>query len=354
MRSIMRYQPFGHTGLCVSDLVVGTLTWGGETPERECHRILDVAAAAGINTLDTAPVYPVPACDGESERILGRLISARHDRDQWLISTKVGMPTRPDDPNSGRAHNGAIRRQVEEILRRLRTDYLDILWRHADDVITPIEEVWSTFDTLVREGKVRCVGLSNTTAHDAARAATIAELRGWCPLAGIQAPYNVARRDIERDQLPMAAMYGCTVFAWSPLAHGLLTGRFGTDRRAANGDTRITTELYGHLLTGRNLAAADSVNTVALARGVHPVQVALAWVRTQRRRFRARIVPIVGARNHEQLQVSLDALGLDLTPDELDLLADASPIEPGFPGNYEAAEMVYGNTRDLIDIAIDR
>jgi aryl-alcohol dehydrogenase-like predicted oxidoreductase len=336
--------------LCVSDTILGTMTWGGDTPEEECRRLLTAAAEAGVNTLDTAPVYE----NGEGERIIGRLLKRSSERGSWVLSTKFGMSTRPNDPNAGRAHRGTMIDQVNASLTRLRTDHIDILWQHAYDEITPIEEVIATANTLVNQGKIRYFGMSNTRAHVTSRAATLAEVRGWCPVGGIQVPYSLAQRAIERDQLTMAVDYGLTTITWAPLAHGLLTGRFGTERRPPKDTTRLTTDQYGFMLTDQNLAVADRVNKVAAARGDHPVQVALGWLRAQRKRWHTRIVPIVGARTHNQLQVSLSTCD-DLTTDELAMLDDANPGDLGFPHDYDeaVADLVYGHTRHLISTTID-
>jgi aryl-alcohol dehydrogenase-like predicted oxidoreductase len=340
----MRYKLLGRTGLRVSELCLGAMIFGdrrggwGATKE-EAARILERFADAGGNFVDTANSY----AGGESERIVGELIAA--ERERWVLSTKYTLSTRPDDPNGGGAHRKSLVQSLEASLRRLGTDYLDLHWVHIWDVFTPVEEVVRALDDVVRAGKVLYVGISDTPAWIVAQAVTLADLRGWSRFAGLQVPYSLIERSVERELLPMAQALELTVTAWSPLGGGLLTGRYGSDRQRPD-DTRVAA-LGLSSLTDRNLAIADAVNAVAAERGASSAQVAIAWVRAQQ--ARAVIIPILGARRCQQLEDNLGALELELTAEELARLEEVSHIQLGFPHDFGADRLAYGTTRPLID-----
>jgi len=341
----MRYKLFGRTGLRVSELCLGTMTfgtsWGWGAEPGECGRILEAFGEAGGNFIDTANLYT----NGDSERIVGDLIAA--DRDHWVVATKYTLNTRAGDPNAGGTHRKNLVQSLEASLDRLRTDHVDVYWVHVWDVFTPVEEVVRALDDVVRSGKALYVGVSDTPAWLVARAVTLAEQRGWTPFAGIQLPYNLVERSPERELLPMASVLDLAVTAWEPLGGGLLTGRYGTDREPP-ADSRIaTTEYAERLVVDRNLAIADAVNDVAAERGATSAQVAVAWLRAQNRR--AAVIPIVGARRREQIEDTLGAAELELTAGELERLDDASRIELGFPHDFEGRRYAYGGTFDLID-----
>jgi aryl-alcohol dehydrogenase-like predicted oxidoreductase len=342
----MRYKLLGRTGLRVSELCLGTMTfgedWGWGAPKEECARILDAYASAGGNFIDTSNRYT----DGTSESILGELIAG--DRERWVLATKYGLSTRPDDPNAGGGHRKNLVQALERSLRRLRTDYVDVLWLHVWDVFTPVEEVMRALDDVVRSGKALYVGISDAPAWTVAQANTLAELRGWTPFAGLQVPYNLAERAVERELLPMARALDLTVTTWEPLAGGLLTGRFGTDREPPAGTRIATTAGYSERLRDeRLLRIADAVNAVAAERGASSAQVAIAWVRAQQ--DRAVILPIVGSRRREQIEDSLAAADLELTANELARLDATSAIELGFPHDFVGRGMAYGDTYPLTD-----
>jgi aryl-alcohol dehydrogenase-like predicted oxidoreductase len=342
----MRYKLFGHTGLRVSELCLGTMTfgedWGWGAPKDECARILDAFGEAGGNFIDTANRYT----EGTSERIVGELIAS--DRDHWVLATKYGLNSGTDgsDPNVGGGHRKSIMRAIDESLERLRTDYLDVYWLHVWDAFTPVDEVVQTLDDLVRSGKVLYAGISDTPAWVVSQAVTLADLRGWTRFAGLQVPYSLLWRDVERDLLPMAHALDLAVTTWEPLGSGLLTGRYGTDREAPEG-TRITTTQYERLLTDRNLAIADTVNEVAAERGASSAQVAIAWVRAQQQR--TVIIPIVGARSRAHIEDSLGAVDVELSDEELERLEEVSRIELGFPHDFEGRAFAHGATFDLVD-----
>jgi aryl-alcohol dehydrogenase-like predicted oxidoreductase len=340
----MRYKLLGRTGLRVSELCLGAMIFGYSrggwgTTKDEAARIVERYAQAGGNLVDTANYY----ARGQSERIVGELLKA--ERERWVLSTKYTLTMRPDDPNGGGAHRKSLAQSLEASLRRLGTDYIDLYWVHIWDAFTPVEEVVRALDDAVTAGKVLYVGISDTPAWIVAQAVTLADLRGWTRFAGLQVPYSLVERSVERELLPMAQALELTVTAWSPLGGGLLTGRYGTDRQRPD-DTRIAA-IGQSGLTDRNLAIADAVNTVAAQRGASSAQVAIAWLRAQQ--ARGVIVPILGVRRLQQLEDNLAALELELTTQELARLEEVSRIQLGFPHDFGADRLAYGDTRPLVD-----
>lgn len=297
---IMRYRLFGRTGLRVSELLLGTMTLRSEDVARP---VVEAYADAGGNFLDTASAY------GESEDVLGAVLSRR---DRFVLATKYTLTRDPADPNAGGNHRKNLVSSLERSLRRLRTDYVDVLWVHLWDRHTPVEETMRALDDVVRAGKVLYVGVSDAPAWFVARANTLAEWRDWTPFAGLQVPYNLLQRDVERELLPMADALGLTVAAWAPLAAGKLSG--GTRRSGR--------------LSEREGRAARAAREVADSLGTTPAQVALAWVRT------SGALPLVGARTPEQV---LDCLGeVVLPPEAVARLEAAAPFERGFPADFIA------------------
>ena len=220
----MRYRLFGNTGLRLSELILGTMTFGEQggvgAPPEECRRILDAYADAGGNVLDTAINYR----GGASEEILGELLKGR--RDEFVLGSKYTVSRNREDPNAAGNHRKNLRLSLDTSLRRLRTDYLDIYWVHMWDRRTPVEETMRALDDEVRAGRILYLGISDTPAWIVSQANTLAHWRGWTAFAGLQVPYSLLQRDIERDLLPMADAFGMTVAAWSPLAGGVLSGKF--------------------------------------------------------------------------------------------------------------------------------
>jgi aryl-alcohol dehydrogenase-like predicted oxidoreductase len=300
----MRYRLFGRTGLRVSELLLGTMTL---RDERQARRILDVYAEAGGNVLDTASAY------GESEAVLGAVIERR---DRFVIGTKYTLSRDAADPNAAGNHRKNLVLSLEQSLRRLRTDHVDIFWVHLWDRHTPVEETMRALDDVVRAGKVLYVGASDAPAWFVARANTLAEWRDWTPFAGLQVPYNLLRRDVERELLPMAEALGMSVAAWAPLAAGVLSG----------GSTRVGE------LTPRDQAAAAAVRKVAEELGATPAQVALAWTRAKS----PAVLPLVGVSRPEQLADNLGALDLVLPAEAVTVLESAAGFERGFPADFIA------------------
>lgn len=263
-----------------------------------------------------------------------------------MLSTKYTINLRPGDPNGGGNHRKALKQALDGSLARLGTDYVDVYWVHVKDAFTPVEEIVRALDDLVSAGKVLYVGVSDTPAWQVSQAVTLADLRGWTRFAGLQVPYSLVERSVERELLPMARSLELTVTAWSPLGDGLLTGRYGTARPLPDG-TRIAGIGASHRLTERNLLIADAVNEIAAKRGASAAQIAIAWVRAQQQR--AQIIPIVGARTPAQFADNLGALSVELSAAELERLDEVSRIGLGFPHDFSGVALAYGGTYDLID-----
>ena len=329
----MRYRTFGGTGLRVSELFLGAMTFGEQggvgAPIDECRRILDAYAEAGGNVIDTAINYR----GGASEEFLGELLADRRDR--FVLGSKYTVTRDRDDPNAAGNHRKNLRLSLETSLRRLRTDYLDIYWVHMWDRLTPVEETMAALDDQVRAGRVLSVGISDAPAWVVARANTLAQWRGWAPLAGLQVPYSLVQRDIERELLPVAEAFGMTVAAWSPLAGGILSGKFTRPGGPGPG-TRIDPAS----LTPRQRHIAQTVRQVADDLGATPSQVALAWTMARS----PAVHPIVGARRVDQLLENLGSLDVELPGDAAKRLEDAADFDIGFPAAFitEASGWVFG------------
>jgi aryl-alcohol dehydrogenase-like predicted oxidoreductase len=334
----VRYRLFGASGLRVSELFLGTMTfgedWGWGAPPEECRRIFDAFAEAGGNVIDTAVNYT----DGASERIVGELLGS--ERDHFVVSTKFTLSTDRDDPNASGSHRKNLTRSLELSLGRLGTDRIDIYWVHIWDPNTPIEETMRALDDAVRVGKVLYIGVSDTPAWVASRANTLAEWRGWSPLVGIQAPYSLTQRDIERELLPMAESANMSVAAWSPLAGGILSGKF------TQGVASDASRVAAGTISERDLAIARTVHEVADDLGVSSSQVAIAWTMARS----PSVHPIVGARRLDQLDDNLGAVDCHLDPESLRRLDDASPISLGFPNDFirDTARLVYGTAGEHV------
>ncbi|MFF2846319.1 aldo/keto reductase [Streptomyces sp. NPDC058001] len=318
----MRVRVLGRSGLRVGEMCLGTMTfgtdWGFGAEESACREIYGAFREAGGTFVDTANVYT----SGASETIVGRLVAA--ERDAVVLGTKYTLPSDKDDPNSGGSHRKSLRRSVEASLRRLGTDYVDVLWVHAWDECTPAEETMRALDDLVRTGKVLAVGVSNTPAWVVARSQAIAELRGWTAFCGLQVEYSLAARSAERELLPMAREFGLAVTAWSPLAAGLLSGKYAGG--AGTPDTRRRTSLATVSPPGQRAAAVAA--DVAAELGTTSARVALAWV------LRQGIVPVLGARTVTQIRDNLGARDVRLDGAQLERLDAAARVRPGYPHEF--------------------
>ncbi|MFC6020034.1 aldo/keto reductase [Plantactinospora solaniradicis] len=310
----MRYRLLGQTGLRVSELFLGAMNFAGQDGERtrlpEIRDMLDLYLDAGGNVVDTAVNYG----GGESEKVLGEVLEGRRDR--LVLATKYTCARNTSDPNAAGNHRKNLTLSLETSLRRLRTDYVDLYWVHVWDRHTPIEETMRALDDAVRAGKILYVGISDAPAWVVSRANTLAQWRGWTPFVGLQVPYNLLERDIERELLPMAEAFGMTVAAWSPLAHGLLAG----------GHTR--TDALG----AREQAAVRAVRDVADEVGISPAQVAIAWTRAASRA----VHPIVGVSSVRQLEDNLGAVDVVLPAEAVQRLSTAVEFTAGFPADFVA------------------
>ncbi|WP_336321759.1 aldo/keto reductase [Streptomyces lavendofoliae] len=312
----MRHTLFGRTGLRVSELALGAMTMGSDGREETDRRVLDAYADAGGNVVDTADIYG----GGASETVVGRLLEGRRDR--FVLASKYTCATRPGDANSGGNHRKNLVQSVEASLGRLRTDRLDVLWVHARDEFTPVEEVMRALDDLVRAGKVLYLGVSDWAAWEIAQASTVAELRGWTAFAGSQLRYNLLERTPERELLPQARAFDQTVFAWAPLAAGKLTGKYRRDEAGRLSD--------GAREDDRENAVISTVLEVAEQGGWSPAQVALAWLRGRP----GNIVPLIGASRPEQLADNLACLDVELDAAARARLDEVSAVPLGFPHDF--------------------
>jgi aryl-alcohol dehydrogenase-like predicted oxidoreductase len=341
----MRYRPLGTTGLRVSQVFLGAMTFGEQggvgAPSDECRRMVDAYAEAGGNVIDTAINYR----GGESEAIAGELLEGRRDR--FVLSTKYTVTRDASDPNGGGNHRKNLVLSLETSLRRLRTDYIDLYWVHLWDARTPIDETVRALDDVVRAGKVLYVGISDAPAWVVSRANTLSEWRGWNAFAACQVPYSLLQRDIEREILPMAEAFGMTVAAWSPLAGGILSGKFSRPDGLDAG-TRIDRAS----LTEHDHAVAGAVQEVADQVGATPSQVAIAWTMARS----DNVHPIVGARRLEQLRDNLGAADLQLPSDAVGHLEQATGFVPGFPRQFiaETTPWVFGAADADVDAPLPR
>ena len=341
----MKYRLYGNSGLRVSEVSLGTMTfgedWGWGSAKDESRKVYDAYRAAGGNFVDTANLYT----NGTSETLVGEFI--RDHRQSVVLATKYTNAIAGSDPNAAGNHLKSMVQALEASLRRLKTDYIDLYWLHVWDQMTPVEEVMRAFDDLIRQGKILYIGVSDAPAWWIAQANTLADLRGWTQFIGLQIEYSLIERTVERELIPMAKAFKLGLVAWSPLAGGLLSGKYHSGGAS---DGRYSTEMAKNFMrtgerTDRVVAALQKVSQQA---GASPAQVALAWLRHRE----IPVIPIVGARRASQLLENLKSLELELTPEQVALLDAASAIEMGFPHDFFANEMVktfaYGGLRDRI------
>lgn len=330
------YRLLGKSGLRVSPLCLGTMTFGAaadwRADEKDAPTMLSAYAHAGGNFVDTANTYG----DGESEHVVGRWLEGR--RDDIVLGTKYSVARTKGDPNSGGNHRLSMVRSVEESQRALRTDRIDLLFLHIWDFRTPAEEILRAFDDLVRAGKVQYVALSDTPAWEASRMQAIAELRGWTRFVGYQAGYNLLDRTAERDVIPMCRKLGIGVLPWSPLAGGVLTGKysredFDADKAELSGRGAINRS--SRRFTDRSRAICGALGEIAVELDRNSAQIALAWTM----RDKSITAPVIGARTMEQLEDNLGALDVDLPAEALARLDDVSRIDLGFPHELLAASV---------------
>ncbi|QOG01304.1 aldo/keto reductase [Flavobacterium sp. MDT1-60] len=346
----MKYKIFGQkTGLRVSELALGTgnfgTRWGHGSDEETSKNIFNKYIEAGGNFIDTADGYQV----GQSEEILGNLIKEkRHD---LILSSKfsTGGSTLLTTGNSRKN----IIHSVEQSLKRLDTDYLDIYWAHLSDGQTPIEEIMRAMDDLVRQGKILYTGFSNFPAWKIANAALLADLRGWAPVAGIQIEYNLIERGADRELLPMAESLGLGAAFWSPLAGGTLTGKY---RSNLQNEPSRQQAWGGALLKGENgnreTEILNALENIANEKEVKILDIALAWLRQKHDNSGLSTVTILGPRNEQQLVDNLNSLNITLSEQEIELLNKLSTIDLGYPHSMisESQKSIFGESTGLVEV----
>jgi aryl-alcohol dehydrogenase-like predicted oxidoreductase len=335
----MKYRIFGKSGLRVSEMALGTMTfgteWGWGADKEESKKIFDAFANAGGNFIDTANRYT----EGTSEKFVGEFIHS--DRDHFVLATKYTLFDKLNDVNYSGNHRKNMMRSVEASLLRLNTEYIDLLWLHAWDFLTPVEEVLRGLDDLIRSGKVHYIGISDTPAWVVSRANAIAELRGWTSFTGLQVEYSLLQRTPERDLLPMAKALEIAVTPWAPLAGGALSGKYlkGETGRVSEKSTRRNE---------KNTIIVKTLVDVAQTLGVTPAQLAIRW--TMQKEHTS--IPVVGANKALQIEDSLGAVNFTIPNEQMNVLNEVSNIEMGFPHDFLASEevknVVFGGTRPLI------
>ncbi len=344
------YRLLGRSGLRVSPLSLGAMTfgmpseWGSD--DAEAAKMVNRYVELGGNFIDTANFYG----SGGSEQVLAPLIEGRRSR--MVIATKYSLTMNPGDPNASGNHRKNMVQAVEDSLRRLGTDYIDLYYLHIWDRRTPVEEILRGFDDLVRAGKIIHAGISDTPAWQISRMQAIAELRGWSPFIALQIPYSLAERTVEREFMPMALEMGLGVLPWSPLGGGVLTGKYSREDLKAqasfemgNLNSRRNINLATGRLNERNLDIADVVAAVASEMGRTPAQVALAWTLLNP----AVTSPIIGARTYAQFEDNLAALEVEFSDEQIRRLDEVSAIPATFPHDMVPAGsntgMMFGNVK---------
>jgi len=340
----MRYKLLGKTGLRVSELCLGAMSfgtgWGYGSEDEESKKVLEAFVNAGGNFIDTADNY----LEGASERLLGELI--HDDRDRFVIASKCTLCSPmgsefPGDPNATGNSRKHMREAVEKTLKRLNTDYLDVLYVHVWDFLTPVEEVMRSIDDLVRSGKVNYAGVSNAPAHIVAKANTIAEFRGWTPFAVYEGLYNLLDRSIERDVMPMIQDEGMALTCWQPLSGAMLSG----DEEEIK--IRVQNQA-GQEPSDAQWEVIRLVGAIAKEVGASPAQVALNWIR----QHSGVVIPIMGVRMAEHIEDNLKCLDWELSEEQLQRLNAATSVDLGYPGfflAYVLAGMTYNNMLDQIN-----
>ena len=328
----MRYNKLGRTGLFVSELCLGTMTFGGTgevwskigaLQQREAEALVKTALDHGINFIDTADVYS----EGLSEEITGQALHglgiARHD---VVLATKVFGETAkgPNGRGSSRTH---IIEGVKASLKRLKTDYIDLYQLHGFDPATPMEETLRALDILVQHGHVRYIGVSNWAAWQIAKALGLSERLGLARFESLQAYYTVAGRDLERELVPMMRSEAVGLMVWSPLAGGLLSGKYTRDRQAEQGSRRVSFD-FPPVQKDRAYDCIDAMRPMAEARGVSVAQIALAWLLHQPHVSSV----IVGAKRADQIEDNIAATKVELSAADLEAIDKVSAMPPEYPG----------------------
>jgi aryl-alcohol dehydrogenase-like predicted oxidoreductase len=324
----MHYRQMGKTGLRVSELCLGAMTFGRETTEEDSFKILDRFVEAGGNFIDTADVYS----DGKSEEILGRWLKGKN-RDDFIIATKVRFRTGPGSNDIGLSRKH-IMAGVENSLRRLGTDYIDIYQIHRWDRVTPIEETLSALNALVQAGKVRYLGASNVAGYQLQKAIDMSHINGWEPFTCLQPLYNLLDRSIEWELLPVCRAEGVGIIPWSPLRGGWLSGKYKRGMSAPPAGTRIEDagknnwgESWSNYANDRTWDVLDALLAVAQETGKTPAQVALNWVSNRP----GVTSPIIGVRTMAHLEDNLGAAGWTLSSEQTARLDQSSDRPLPYP-----------------------
>ena len=327
----MKYRLLGKTGLYVSEMCLGTMTFGSEgfwkvmggLGQEPVNTLVGQAFEQGINFFDTANVYAI----GQSESLVGQALKdLRLPRDQFVIATKAtgSMDESPNGRGQSRYH---LMNSLDASLKRLQLDHVDLYQLHGFDPLTPLEETLSTLNDMVRSGKVRYVGLCNLAAWQVMKALAISDRRGWAPFASVQAYYTLAGRDLERELLPLIRDQQLGLMVWSPLAGGLLSGKFDRDGKGPGGSRRDTFD-FPPVDKPRAFACVDAMRPIAARHGVSVAQVALAWLLAQP----AVSSVIIGAKTVEQLTDNIAATRLALSADDTATLDQVSQLPAEYPG----------------------
>ncbi|MGI9290316.1 MAG: aldo/keto reductase, partial [Gammaproteobacteria bacterium] len=326
----MKYKILGRSGLRVSELCLGAMTFGEElgmgANKEVSGQIYEAFREAGGNFIDTANIYT----RGTSERMLGEFVAG--DRSDVVIASKYSMSTNPQDPNAGGNNRKNMTQALEATLDRLNTDYLDIYWVHGWDQVTRIDEVMRALDDMVRAGKVLHVGVSNFPAWLISAGNTLAAERGWTPFTAVQMHYNLVERSIETDFFDLCEAQDMAILPWSPLAAGLLTGKFNPDaEKQADEDARLKNAAYAaRLLAEDRIRIAEGLVELARAAGCTPSQLALAWLL---QRPRGTVIPILGARKLEQFRDNIGCLDIELNQTQIEALEALNPLINPYPAS---------------------
>ncbi len=313
----MEYVYLGRTGVKVSRLAFGTMSFGGDADEAQSAAMFGRCRDAGINLFDCADVYNA----GRAEELLGRLVAGA--RDEIVLTTKAFFPT-GDDPNARGSSRYHLVRAVEASLRRLGTDRIDLFFLHRYDDHTALDETLRALDDLMSQGKILAIGASNFAAWETMKALGVADARGWARLCAVQPMYNLVKRQAEVEIFPLAQAEDLAVFPYNPLGAGLLAGNYGKGRRPDAGRI-VDNGMYGTRYGDPAIfETADRFVALAAERGVHPATLALAWVAAHP----AVTAPLLGARNTTQLEPALAALDVDMTPELYAEIAQLWPAPP--------------------------
>lgn len=315
----MQYKYLGTTGMAVSALCIGTMTFGRESSREESKAMFDLCRDSGINFIDTANIYS----NGGSEELVGDFL--QDCRDEWILATKAVYPMEPKGPNNRGASRRHLRMEVEASLKRLKTDRIDLFYLHGFDPNTALEETMRTLDDLVREGKILSVGVSNFAAWQVMKAQGIAKSNGYSPIQVIQPMYSLIKRQVEVEILPMAQSESISVVPYSPLGAGVLTGKY-VKKESDDGGSRLKeSSMYAKRYSEDwYQETARSFVEVANEMGVRPAALAIAWVAAHP----GVTAPILGARHVGQLSQSLEALSIEISPEMYERIASLSPAPP--------------------------